>query len=100
MLSFRVFDINYRSPLLGRQDDEQNLKYVSTWKMLREKSQVSREVTELTDVDYNFNNYVGTRHLWNEDRQCGKQIINVPETDTYLLTCICRYQIRNNRTSG
>lgn len=26
----------------------------------------------------------------------GKQIINVPETDTYLLTCICRYQYRNN----
>lgn len=69
MLSFRDFDINYRSPLLGRQDDEQNLKYVSNWKMLRGKSQVSREVTEFTDVGYNFYNYAGTRHLWNEDRQ-------------------------------
>lgn len=64
VLSFRDFDISYRSPLLGRQDDEQNLKYVSNWKMLREKSQVSCEVTELTDVGY-----AGTRHLWNEDRQ-------------------------------
>lgn len=69
MLSFRDFDINYRSPLLGRQDDEQNLKYVSNWKMLREKSQVIREVTELTDVGYNVYNYAGTRHLWNEDSQ-------------------------------
>lgn len=69
MLSFRDFDINYRSPLLGRQDDEQNLKYVSNWKMLREKSQLSREVTELSDVGYNFYNYAETRHQWNEDRQ-------------------------------